>query len=375
MPFQFLRGALRQRFALIVRRVEQRYKYWSQPANAGLLLGAITDMTRSKSELVAENAFLRQQLIVLRRQTKRPVLTPSDRGLLVVLAGRLRTWKESLLIVKPETLLHWHRQGFRLFWRHKSKANSRQPRIPPDVVALIQRMALDNRLWGVKRIQDELHKLGYPLSKRTVAKYMHQARRARPPSQTGQTWATFLSHHAHDIWAYDFLQTYDWLFRANFVFFIIELDSLRVVHFAVTRSPSDAWVAQQLREATPFDTSPRFLIRDNDNKYGAAFARAASGIEILRTPIRAPKPNAICERFLGSVRRECLDHLLIVNEQQLHRVIKEYVKCFNTARPHQDIGHLIPVQPAEPDEQPIVGNRIIAFPVLGGLHHDYRRSA
>ncbi|MBL8132075.1 MAG: transposase [Anaerolineae bacterium] len=374
MMRQSLRQALRQGFVFILQRVEQRLKHWTQPTNAGLLLGTITDMTRSKSELIAENAFLRQQLIVLRRQTKRPVLTPTDRGLLVVLASRLRAWKESLLIVKPETLLHWHRQGFRLFWCHRSKAKTGPLRIPPDVVALIKAMALDNRLWGAKRIQDELQKLGYRLSKRTVAKYMRQARRTRPPRPTGQTWATFLRNHAHDTWTCDFLQTYDLWFRAIFVFFIIELGSRRVVHFAVTRSPSDAWVAQQLREATPFGTHPRFLIRDNDSKYGAAFARAASGIEILRTPIRAPKANAVCERFLGSVRCECLDHLLIVNEQQMHRVIKEYVTYFNSARPHQGIGHRIPVPPAEPDEQQKRGAKIIAFPVLGGLHHDYRRS-
>jgi len=253
----------------------------------------------------------------VRRQSKRPVLTPADRSLLVALASRLRTWKASLLIIKPETLLHWHRQGFRLFWRHKSKAKTRQLRVPQEVILLIQPMALDNRLWGAKRIQDELRKLGYLLSKRTVAKYIRQARRTQPPHQTEQTWATFLNNHAQDIWAYDFLQTYDLLFRTIFVFFIIELGSRRVVHFAVTRSPSDAWVAQQMREATPFDVRPRFLIRDNDSKYGAAFASAASGIGILRTPIRAPKANAICERFLGSVRRECLDHLLIVNERQL----------------------------------------------------------
>jgi putative transposase len=375
MMLQSLRQALRQGFIFIVQRVAQRFKHWSQSTNAGLLLGIITDTTRNKSELVAENAFLRQQLIVLRRQTNRPVLTSSDRCLLVIFAGRLRTWRESLLIVKPETLLHWHRQVFRLFWRHKSKAKTRQPRIPLDIVSLIQGMALDNRLWGAKRIQDELLKLGYPLNKRTVAKYMRQARRTQPPRQTGQTWATFLNNHAHDIWACDFLQTYDLWFRAIFVFFIIELGSRRVVHFAVTRSPRDAWVAQQLREATPFDTRPRFLIRDNDSKYGTAFARAANGIKILRTPNRAPKANAVCERFLGSVRRECLEHLLIVNERQLHRVIKEYMKYFNSARPHQGIGHRVLVPPAESDEQPIVGNRIIAFPVLGGLHHDYRRSA
>jgi hypothetical protein len=144
MVLQFLRQTLRQRLVFIAQRIEKQFKNWSRPTNAGLLLGTIADRTRRKSELMAENAFLRQQLIVLRRQTKRPVLTSSDRGLLVVLASHLRTWKESLLIVKPETLLHWHRQGFRLFWRHTSKAKIRQSRIPPDIVALIHTMALDN---------------------------------------------------------------------------------------------------------------------------------------------------------------------------------------------------------------------------------------
>ena len=245
----------------------------------------------------------------------------------------------------------------------------------PEVIALIHTLARDNRLWGSKRIQDELRKLGYRLSKRTVAKYARQVRRSQPPRQSGQTWATFLANHAHEIWACDFLQTYDLWFRSMFVFFIIELSSRRVVHFAVTRSPSDAWVAQQLREATPFDTHPRFLIRDNDSKYGAEFARAARGIEVLRTPIRAPKANAVCERFLGSVRRECLDHIFILNERQLHRKLKEYVTYFNTARPHQGIGHRVPFPLTALDSPQSNGGKITAFPVLGGLHHDYRRSA
>ena len=199
MPFQSLRQALRLKLIFFGQLVEQLFKRWSQPPNEGLLLATVSDITRTKSELIVENVFLRQQLIVLRRQTKRPLLTSSDRGLLVVLAGRLRTWRESLLIVKPETLLHWHRQGFRLFWRHKSKAKTWQSRIPLDIIALIRTMALDNRLWRAKRIQDELRKLGYLLSKRTVAKYMRQARRTRSPQPSGQTWATFLNNDAHDI--------------------------------------------------------------------------------------------------------------------------------------------------------------------------------
>lgn len=375
MILQILHQAFAHRFFRIGQHIEQCLKRWTKPTYAHLLQGTVLDLTQSKSELILENTFLRQQLIVLRRQTKRPVLTDRDRGLLVLLASRLRTWHEALLIVKPDTLLRWHRQGFRWFWRQKSRTTARSPRVSHEVIALIHTLARDNRLWGTKRIQDELRKLGYLLSKRTVAKYARQVRRPQPPRHSGQTWATFLANHAHEIWACDFLQTYDLWFRSMFIFFIIELSSRRVVHVAVTRSPSDTWVAQQLREATPFDTHPRFLIRDNDSKYGAEFARAASGIEVLRTPIRAPKANAVCERFLGSVRRECLDHIFILNERQLHRKLKEYVTYFNTARPHQGIGHRVPLPPVALDSPQSNGDNITAFPVLGGLHHDYRRSA
>jgi putative transposase len=188
---------------------------------------------------------------------------------------------------------------------------------------------------------------------------------------------TFLRNHASEMWACDFLQTYDLLFRSLFVFFIIELGSRRLVHFGVTRNPTDTWVAQRLREGTPFSQGPRYLIRDNDRKYGRLFARVASGtgIEVLRTPYGAPKANAICERFLGSVRRECLDHFLILSERHLHRLMKEYGEYFNHARPHQGLGQRIPCRPlqgAGSSESEQVASR----PVLGGLHHDYRlRSA
>src|SRR3989442_2823434 len=195
-------------------------------------------------------------------------------------------------------------------------------------------MARDNRLWGAERIQGELAKLGIRVSKRTIQKYL---RGVRPPRPAGQSWTTFLRNHAGETWACDFLQLTDLLFRPVFAFFIVELGSRRVVHVGVTSSPTDAWVAQQLREATPEGVGPRFLVHDHDAKYGPAFARvaAASGIEVLRTPIRAPRANAACERFLGSVRRECIDHTLILGERHLGRVLAEYVGYFNRALPHQ----------------------------------------
>jgi putative transposase len=194
----------------------------------------------------------------------------------------------------------------------------------------------------------------------------------RKPGSPKQTWATFVRNHAKEIWGCDFLQTYDLFFRTVFVFVMIELGSRRLVHFSVTRNPTEAWLAQQLREATPFARGPRYLIRDNDRKYGRLFARVASGtaIDVLKTPYGAPKANAICERFLGSVRRESLDHFLILSERHLHRVMKDYQEYFNHARPHQGIGQRIPCQPVRGAE-PSGRDQVIAHPILGGLHHDY----
>ena len=292
----------------------------------------------------------------------------------MLLAGRLRTWAGALLIVQPETVLRWHRQGFRLVWRRKSAACARPSPLAPGTIDLIQQVARDNQLWGAERIRGELLKLGIRVSKRTIQKYLRQA---RPPRPTGQTWGTFLRNHAREIWACDFLQVTDLLFRPLFAFFIVELESRRVVHVGVTRRPTDEWVAQQLREATPYGERPRFLLRDNDGKYGARFAQVAeaSGITVVRTPVRAPRANAIAERFLRSVRQECLDHLLLHGEGHLRRALGEYVAYFNRDRPHQGRGQAVPA-PAGPPEPPrLDGGNVIAIPVLGGLHHTYRRAA
>ena len=235
-------------------------------------------------------------------------------------------------------------------------------------------MASDNRLWGAERIRGELLKLDIRVCKRTIQKYM---RCVRPPRSRGQNWRTFLRNHAGEIWACDFLQVTDLFFRSLFAFFIIELKSRKVMQVGVTRSPTDAWTAQQLREATPYGHTPKYLIRDNDSKFGPCFARVAatSGIEILKTPYHAPRANAICERFLGSVRRECLDHVLVLHEKQLHRVLRAYVAYFNRARPHQGIRQQVPEREVTCVPSAQVDDRIISVPVLSGLHHEYRKVA
>jgi putative transposase len=274
-----------------------------------------------------------------------------------------------LIIVQPDTVLRWHRELFNRFWERKSKPKQKQGRPPlkDNLIALIRRIAKENLTWGAERIRGELVKLGIRVSKSTIQKYINKERESRTSKRT---WATFLRNHASQIWACDFLQTYDIFFRTVFVFVIIELGSRRVVHFGVTRNPTDQWTAQQLREATPFGEKPRFLIRDNDRKFGPSFERVAAEIEVLKTPYRAPKANAICERFLGSLRRECLDHFLILSERHLHRLVKEYKEYFNHARPHQGIEQHIPCQPDRPESPPANG-KIASRPVLSGLHHDY----
>jgi len=320
---------------------------------------------------------LRQQLVVLTRGVKHPRCTPVDRVLLVLLASRVRDWQQALHIVQPDTFLRWHRQLFRLVWRRRSRPGpaARRPKVPPETIVLIRETAAANVLWGAERIRGELLKLDIRVAKWTVQKYMCDA---RPPRHAGQPWATFLRNHAGDIWACDFLPVTDLLFRPVYAFFIIALGTRRVVHVGVTRHPTDAWVAQQLREATPFGQRPRYLIRDNDSKYGSAFTRVAeaSGITVVRTAYRAPRQNATCERFLGSVRRECLDHVLVLGEAHLRRILREYATYFNTARPHQGLQQAPPDAGTEPQLlRPEPGRTVRAVPVLGGLHHTYQRAA
>lgn len=352
--------------------LEPLYLHWTRLPASSVPLGLALDLPRSRSELLIENALLRQQLVILQRQVQKPRFTRSDRLSFLLLASRLRNWKQQLLILKPETLLRWHRQGFKLFWRFKTRTHRGRPRLSPDLIALVQRIASENPRWGAEGIHGELLKLGIRVAKDTIQTYLRRLR----PSSPSQNWNTFLKNHAKDVWACDFLPVIALSFQTVYVFFIIELSSRRVVHFGVTRHPTDTWVAQQLREATPYDQAPRFLIRDNDRKFGSEFTSLAkaSGMEVLRTPYRGPRANAICERFLGSVRQECLDHMLIVSDRQLYRVIREYASFFNAARPHQGIEQRIPGQLGSSREKKREG-KIIAFPVLNGLHHDYRRVA
>lgn len=324
---------------------------------------------RSRRELVVENATLRHQLSVFRRASGRPRLGLTDRLRLLVGAALLPAWRKAIVVVQPETIFKWHRAGLRVFWRHRSKSRNRA-RLNADTIELIRDMAKRDRLGGAERIRGELLKLGIRVSKRTIQKYIRGVR----TNHGGQSWATFLANHADDTWACDFIQAYDVLFRQGDAFFIVHLGSRKVFYAAACRNPTREWTTQQLRNATMDGETPKILLRDRDDKFGASFNRVAEsvGIRVIKTAVRAPDMNAIAERFVGSARREILDHVIVLDDRHRGRLVAQYKEYFNEARPHQGIGQRIPGRvPAAID----ITQPIVTKPVLGGLHHDYRRAA
>ncbi len=343
----------------------------TQPMTGTLAADTLADLTRSRSDLIVENAILRQQLIILSRNGKRAKFTKGDRLWLVLLARLTTFWQSALHIVQPDTILRWHRELFRAYWKKKSMPKSREPRIPGETVALIKQMALENPKWGAKKIQGELLKLEIVIHKKTIQKYIKQVRK----KPGGQNWTTFLKNQAHEIWACDFTVVHSLLFKPLYVFVIVEHQSRQVVHTAVTTKPTDEWTAQQIREATPWGKRPKYLIHDNDGKFGRQFKSILndSGIKAISTPPKAPKANAICERFLGSLKRECTDNFLILHSYQLNRIISIYADYFNGQRPHQGIDQDIPDRFGELNPLPNyqLKGKVVSTPVLNGLFHSY----
>lgn len=335
-----------------------------------LVRGLVTILFASRSRLAAENLALRHQLGVLGRTVKRPRLRKRDRIFWVWLSKVWPGWRSALVVVKPATVVAWHRKGFRLYWRWKSRKHGR-PKIDAEVRTLIRGMSNENPFWGAPRIQTELRMVGFDVAESTIAKYL-VSKPSRPPSQT---WRTFIANHLGCTAACDFFVVPTSTFRLLYAFVVLSHCRREIVHINVTAHPTAAWTAQQVIEAFPGDgTEPRFLIRDRDSIYGKTFAdRVANmGIEQVITSYRSPWQNGYVERVIGSIRRECTDHVIALSESHLRRLLRSYIDYYNRSRCHTALDGDAPQhrQRQETTEGPVV-----AIPQVGGLHHRYVRAA
>ncbi len=335
------------------------------------LLGTLSSMFRSRAMLELENLALRHQLGVLQRSArKRPRLTPADRLLWVGLSRLWRDWRSALAIVKPETVVAWHRAGFRRFWTWKvRRGQPGRPVISREGRDLIRRMCRENPRWGAPRVHGELLKLGIDIGETSVSKYMVRCR--QPPSQT---WRTFLQNHAQQLVSIDFFTVPTIRFQVLYVFLVLAHDRRRILHCNVTAHPTAEWTGQQLREAFPFDQLPRYLLRARDAIFGADFRQQVRDMgirEVLSTP-RSPWQRAYVERVIGSIRRECLDHVIVFHESSLRRILASYLDSYHRSRTHLSLAKDSP----EPRSvQPEHMGRVVALPQVGGLHHRYERRA
>ena len=326
----------------------------------------VADLFKSRSRLEAENLFLRHQLnVALRRAPHRLRLRGPDRAFLVWM---IRLWPsliDAVQVVQPETVLRWHRAGFRAFWRWKSRKRAGRPKIDRELRDLIQRMSRENPLWGASRIHGELLMLGFEVAQSTVSKYM--SRGGRPPSQS---WKTFLRNHAEAIAAIDMCVVPTVSFDCLFAFLVVGHGRRQLLWFEVTRHPTAEWLARQITEAFPWASAPGYLVRDNDRAYGHVFTARVSAMGIRDRPISPGSPwqNGIAERLIGTLRRECLDQIFIFGEAHLRRVLSAYAAYYNQTRPH------LALQKDAPFRRAIrrIGN-VAAIPILGGLHHQYVR--
>jgi len=325
----------------------------------------------------AENLFLRRQLALYRERGVKPRRVDAATRVTLALLAHCFDWRSVLVVVRPETLIGWHRAGFRLFWRWKSRAG--RPPIPKELRELIRRMAQENPVWGQERIANELLlKLGLRVSPRTVAKYMPRPVLVRP--RGGQRWSTFLRNHARGVIACDFLVAVTSTFRVLYVLVVIEHHSRRLVHFNVTSHPTAQWTRQQLREAVGYEEQYEYLLHDRDAIFSVELDESIRrlGLRVLKSPPRSPKANSICERVIGTIRRECLDWIIPLSEAHLRQTLKAWVTHYNRGRPHTALDPGVPDPPASL-AVPLSSFRhrlddfrsVHAKAILGGLHHEY----
>jgi transposase InsO family protein len=331
-------------------------------------LAAILRFFAPRAIVAAENLLLRHQLVVLRRSSPRPRLRRLDRWLIATLATRARSVLEAVIVVRPATVLQWHRAAWRLWWRCRSSLRVGRPPIDAELRDLIRRMWRENRLWGENRIAGELAKLGWRVSPRTVAKYRPKhLERGR-----GQGWRTFLRNHASQVWSCEFFTVVTVHFHTLYAFVVGSLERREIVHVGVTAHPTGAWVAQRMIEAVG-DAPPRYLLHDRDSIYDEPFRGRLRGLGVrgLLSPPSAPLANAICKRLVGTLRRDCLDHVLVFSERHAERILREYV-CYYHGRPHRSLRTQPPsgarwLAPG----RAVTSRELTATPVLAGLHHRY----
>ena len=338
----------------------------------GLLLlwaGTLNRLFRSRQILLIENLALRQQLVVFKRQHPRPRLSAVDKVFWVLLHRFWPLWMKTLIVVSPDTVVRWHRAGFRLYWRLISRVRKPLGRRPvtQEIRELIFRMVAENPTWRAPRIHGELVMLGFEVSERSVARWM---RRAPWNPDSAQQWLTFLRNHREALAAMDFFSVPTITFGVLYCFFVLEHDRRRILHFNVTRHPTSAWIVEQLRETLPYESPAKFLLLDHDAKYGTEVPVAirAMGITAVRTAVGCPWQNGVAERWVGSCRRELLDHVIAINELHLKRLLAAYY--------HQDRTHC-GLQKQTPEKRPRCSARgsVLAWPRVGGLHHRYERAA
>jgi putative transposase len=358
---------------------------------AGLLLTLLCDAgrflllcLRPSPALAAENLFLRKQLALYQERHTTPRRATNATRLALVWLGRWCDWRQVLAIVQPATFLRWHRQGFQLFWRWQSRPG--RPRIPAELQALIRQMARENPTWGQERIANELLlKLGLRVSPRTVRQYLPKRLDRGPGTRvSSQRWSTFVRNHAQVIVACDFCVVVTATFRFLYVFVLMEHATRRLLHVNVTAHPTAEWTLQQLREALPCDHTYRFLLHDRDSIFSQQLDQYLEhlGLQVLKTPPQSPQANALCERLIGTLRRECLDFMIPLTENHLRRLLYEWIQHYNAGRPHMTLGPGIPQPPGSLSAPLHVHRhqlptplRVVARPILGGLHHEYALTA
>jgi transposase InsO family protein len=335
-----------------------------------LILALIRAILLSRTSLALENLALRQQVATLKQSVPRHRIRLRDRIYWLVLRRLWSGWRDTILIVRPATVVAWYRQGFRLFWRWRSRGTPGRPPITAEVRELIRRLSTENRFWGAPRIQAELDRLGHRVAKSTVERYM--VRHRGPPSGT---WRAFLRNHAGEILACDFFLVPTATFKTLIGFVVIELGRRRIVACDMTAHPTAGWAASVVRRAVlAAGGRARYLLRDRDSIYGEVFKAAmrSVGLRQVVTAYHAPLQNAFAERVIGTIRRECLDHLIVMGEGHARGILDEYVRYYNEDRTHQALGAESPV----PGFAERAGSGPIeSIPYLGGLHHGYRRAA